>query len=438
MAMGDKIYTGMDAFMEGASASQKMWDSMVMNRLNKAKAAEQEAKNPYVGQQSAADLQNQQNINKWYGPKAQSEISLQGANAGLANQQSKWYGPKSEAEIGLQNSNAALNRQEHDYPGLRGTELTKEAAIVDILSKTHPELIKQAHDQVAGSQGQTNQPDQTGQQQPTPQGQMQAPNAPPAQPQYNQLDAIKQHIQARIAEKQVNAAYKNSGMSGGRGAVDVQKQKQLQSNVARDNPGFTEDQQFEAAGKLLNGDEKLDDGTPINHSGLTDQAVLGVQGAKATASIKNQAADLDVAVNELDSFPIEDVSDFAGPQGKAKLMGARLKMVTNPNDPSIDPKARNVISAINTSIQSMDRLRKAYGTSIVPEYVYKTMGKLANPSDSIWNDKTQVMKTYKDMVNIVRKNRDDYMAKVRKGVTASTNNSSVKTRKYNLDTGSFE
>ena len=62
MALGGKIYTGMDSFLEGAAESQKIWDSLVNNRLNKAKAAEQEAKNPYVGLQSAADLQNQQNI----------------------------------------------------------------------------------------------------------------------------------------------------------------------------------------------------------------------------------------------------------------------------------------------------------------------------------------------------------------------------------------
>jgi len=315
MTIGRKLYTGADAFMEGAATSQKMWDSIVNNRLTRAKSAEQEAKNPYVGQQSAADLLNQQNINKWYGPKAESEIGLQGANAGLANQQSKWYGPKSQAEIGLQNSNAALNRQEYDNPGLRGTEFTKEQAILDMIAKTHPELVENAHKAVSGND---TQPDQNNQQlavgQPdsqnmnTPQQPMQgqAPNetqqqnAPPVKPGYNQMEALKQHILARIDEQKANAAYKNSGL-GGRGGVNLQQQKQLQADLKRDNPNLTDDQVFEAAGNLLQGKETLDDGTPFKVSGMTQNnaskvALQGTTSALATQSGRANQAEAELGV----------------------------------------------------------------------------------------------------------------------------------------------
>ncbi|HMG16966.1 MAG TPA: hypothetical protein VK590_16025, partial [Saprospiraceae bacterium] len=81
------------------------------------------------------------------------------------------------------------------------------------------------------------------------------------------------------------------------------------------------------------------------------------------------------------------------------------------------------LSAMRQAIINMDQMRKTFGTSVVPDYVFKTIGSLTNPNDSIWNDKTQVKKAYKDVVNTMKKNRDLLTQKYRSGINATTSSS---------------
>ena len=161
-------------------------------------------------------------------------------------------------------------------------------------------------------------------------------------------------------------------------------------------------------------------GLPIpNLSGSGRQLLTTVQNRNAPTAIKNQAAQMDVLVNDLKDFDIDAVKALAGPEGKAKLAYAKAQMAINPDDPTIDPMARRFITAMNQSIVNMDSMRKAFGTSVVPDYVYKTIGRLTNPADSIWNDATQVGQNYKKLVETMEKNKNLLMEKVKKGVTAT-------------------
>ena len=453
--------SGMDAFYQGAANTQSMIDSMVRNRQMQAATQAQLAKNPYVGAQAAADLQGTKNINQWYGPKATSEIGLQGAQAGLAG-----------AQAGLQGAETNLKRQQYENPGLTGSGVEHEQAVLSLLLNKHPELARQLHNEViashqapaaslnelSGGQGSsvTNAAPNTpitaaepGAQQPAAPAAPAMPTAPVAQagdnsvkmtpvdtvgtafdtkngviPQpnsadgFNPADVLKRNMEAEIKGKE------NRYLGLGRGGVTQQAQRQMQTDVKRDNPNFTDDQVFEASGNILRGQDSLADGTPINKSGMTEQDAINVQKSGATAAVKNQASNYDVLVSDMKGIDIDALKQFAGPMGKVKLAMTKAKMASNPNDPSIDPVARRALTAINQTIITMDSMRKAWGTSVVPDYVYNTIGKLSNPNSDLWQDPKQVEQTYKETLKTITKNRDEMMKKVRGGITAKSDESS--------------
>ena len=95
---------------------------------------------------------------------------------------------------------------------------------------------------------------------------------------------------------------------GGRGGVSAQNQTALQQQIKRDNPNFTDEQAFEAAGNLVSGKEMLNDGTPFNASGLTrlsaqkavlqgNTAALTTQGTQA-AQAESEIPVVDKYINE--------------------------------------------------------------------------------------------------------------------------------------------
>ena len=427
--MGGKIYTGMDAFNEGMEKSQNIFNSLVNNRVNAAKAAEQEAKNPYVGNTMLADLINKQNVNKYYGQNIESEIGLRGAQSNNAN------------------SEAANNRQLHDNPGLRGTDFTKELELLKMMNAGNDNTVQQqqppplpvnaGNDNMPAQQNGNDkvimayQPPINGN--PVPNGNpmsranvmaqgnvdynaqkaamgTQQPVTPQQSAQFNPQTELQKHIQS-LTEK-------NNNMYG-RNVASVQKQRQLEQNIQTENPEFTPDQTAAAAGRLLDGKDTLtDEITPINVGGLTRQAVINANGTAATSQIKNQFIRQDELVDSLDRFNIDSIAKFAGPEGKARLIKAQAMMAANPDDPRIDPAARDYFTNTRLAIANMDKMRQAWGTSIVPDYVYNTVGRLANPNDSIWNDATQVKKTFELVKKNAERSRDIFKAKVRGGALA--------------------
>ncbi len=173
----------------------------------------------------------------------------------------------------------------------------------------------------------------------------------------------------------------------------------------------------------INEDEALPNGEKVPPlSGTAEQNLTMLQNRNSPAAIKNKAANYDVLAENMKNFDIEAIKKFASPEGRAKLAYARTNMALNPNDPNIDPMARRFLTAADQSIGTMDQMRNAWGTSVVPDYVYNTVGKLANPGDSMWNDSTQVAQNWEATTKMINADRDLYAAKAKHGVTAKAKN----------------
>lgn len=423
----------MDAFIQGANTSQNMFNSMMQNKYVAANTQAQLLRNPFIAPQSQANLTQTQLANQMYIPKTNAEIDLERAQAGdagaAARLKNQLYNNPSLGRAGIVGDIAASN-----YNPSGNNAVNQTAPISQVPNQTPmtapqvPQSIPNAAMQ-SSSQPNLMQQIQAGL---TPQG-LNSPSIPqmPANngiPQPIQSPSIipqsltQRALNAELAEEEAKAKWYSSGMMGmGRGGVAIQQQRQLQTDIARDNPNFTDDQAYNAAGNILQGKESLDDGTPINVSGITRQNMINFQDSKATPQVKNQAANYDVLVNDMQNIPIDTLAKFAGPQGKIQLALAKAKMAADPNNPSIDPEARKYITAVTQTIGTMDQMRKAFGTSVVPDYVYKTVGKMTNPSSDLFTDPKQVVQTYQGVLKQMSDNRDQYMAKVRGGVTANAN-----------------
>lgn len=262
------------------------------------------------------------------------------------------------------------------------------------------------------------------------------------------LDAKQKQLEnewyAKKAQATINAqnTLADYRTMGGAGASANQKDlNALQKQIALDNPGIDPLRANQIASAHLSGDQTLPTGEILPPlSGIAQTQLTQIQNRNSPVAVRNQAANMDVLVNDLESFDIDAVKALAGPQGKAKLLYAQTQMATNPNDPNIDPMARRFLSAMKQSIINMDSMRKAFGTSVVPDYVYNTVGKLSNPASSIWSDSTQVGQEYADTLKTMRKNRDLIMAKAQKGISAQAPEpiKSKATLRYNQETGNFE
>lgn len=294
----------------------------IMARLNSAKAAEQEAKNPYVGKQSLADLIHQQlmndyqkQVNQFTPEDYKTQFELRRANAG---------------NLG---ANTSLTNLKVKYPGLGEGGIVGQLAYANLLAD-HPEIGKRvegamgqgmdmnaamggagmgAPSQMGGSPSLIGQPQgqppvsQTQQANTLAQGiahtiaqQQEQPNPNKfAQSPNNPLSLLMQDVNADIGGKKALANYRSAG--GAAGGVTAKQQMFLQSQLQRDNPNLTPEQAFEAAGNLVQGRSTLDDGTPFNVSGLTQlsaaKAVLqGTTAGLATQGVTAAQAEAEIPV----------------------------------------------------------------------------------------------------------------------------------------------
>lgn len=248
-----------------------------------------------------------------------------------------------------------------------------------------------------------------------------------------------------LTKAQINAqnALSNYRELGGAGMGVGQKELNgFQRQLQLEHPDWTPQMVNQAASSYLAGESNLPTGEQLpSLSGLGQTYIAQIQRRNAPVAVQNQAAQMDILYDELNNFNINAVKQFAGPQGKIRLAQAKLKMATNPNDPNIDPQAREFISAMNQAIINMDAMRKAFGTSIVPDYVYATLGKLTNPADSIWNDPNQVAKNYETVLNSIKRTRDMISKKAKYGATYQSNEKEKKSNAkwiYNQQTGKLE
>ncbi len=226
--------------------------------------------------------------------------------------------------------------------------------------------------------------------------------------------------------EQAEIAYKNMG--GGRGSVAQKDVAAFEMQLQNDNPKKPEETPDQYNQRISELSDAYGQGSNMTASGIpvpkmswrAQQLQNNVMNRNVPVAARNQLINMDTLVNDMKDFDIDAVSDFAGPQGKVRLGEAKAKMALNPNDPSIDPMARRYLSAMKQAVVNMDQMRKAFGTSVIPEYVYNTIGRLTNPNDSIWLDKTQVKKAYNDIVRTMSKNRELLRSKYRQGINSSS------------------
>lgn len=244
------------------------------------------------------------------------------------------------------------------------------------------------------------------------------------------LEVQEQTIKNQYLPGSEQARINYQNMGGGRGSAAQKDLMAFENQLQTDNPvqpNESPDQYSKRMSDLSDaygrGDTHLENGQPVPPmSWKLQQLQNSSMNRNIPVAAKNQLIGLDTLVEDMRKFDINAVADFAGPQGKVRLVKAKAQMAANPNDPSIDPMARRYLSAMNQSIINMDQMRKAFGTSVVPDYVYQTLGRLTNPNDSIWNDKTQVKQSYKDVVDTLDNNRNNLRNKYRGGINAPSIN----------------
>lgn len=241
------------------------------------------------------------------------------------------------------------------------------------------------------------------------------------------LQVQEQTIKNKYLPQSEQARINYQNMGGSRGSVEQKDLAALNNQLKFDFPKEKNESDDSYDRRIANltdaygrGDTTDLSGVPLKPLSFNAQQMQNnIMNRNIPVAARNQLISIDTLVNDMKDFDIDAVSEFAGPQGKARLMAAKTKMALDPDDPSIDPVARRYLSAMSQSIINMDQMRKAFGTSVVPDYVYKTVGRLTNPNDSIWQDKTQVKKSYNDVVKTMTKNRDLLRSKYRGGINAS-------------------
>lgn len=250
-------------------------------------------------------------------------------------------------------------------------------------------------------------------------------------------DVTKSSIEAQKALSNYRAT---GGASMGVGQKELMG---LERQLQMEHPEWSPQMTNQAASAYLSDQNQLPTGEMLPPlSGLGQTYIAQIRRRAAPVAIQNQSAQMDVLYDELNNFDIDAVKSFAGPRGKAKLMEAKAKMALNPNDPTIDPMARRFISAMNQSIINMDAMRKAFGTSVVPDYVYQTLGKLTNPASSVWDDPEQVGKNYQKVLESIKRTRDMISEKAKYGATYQSSPNKEKKSGvhwvYNQSTGKLE
>lgn len=313
----------------------------MQSRDLKANAETQEAKLPYIGRQSEANLKNtladvlhKGLVDKYYGKNIESEMALRGAQGRNLESETKWRGPTSQANINNTNSlvksrglEDQLTKLKLKYPGFGESGVRGDLAYAQYLQDQQQQNEPAPRDNtVASTMQSAQQPNQMQNnvmqsllQQPGQKSLSQMQQMPALanslnnkMQQPNPLDVINRNINADLSEKESKANYYKQG--GGKSGVATQQQYQLQSNLAKDNPEFTEDQVREAAGNLVEGKKTLNDGTPFNASGLSVKSADNVASQGTPAAIRTQTLRANQAEAELQvlgSMAKEDFTPFA-------------------------------------------------------------------------------------------------------------------------------
>lgn len=345
--------------------------------------------------QKKAEIENQ------YAPQAaQADIDYKNALTKYSGIQSQYYPQDIQSQVNSRNALARKTNQEVDNPLLGGTGLGSDEANLQWISDKYGK----------------------------------------DSPQYKMaLDDRNQKI--------VNANAMNNyrNMGGARGAgVDQKALIGFANQLKTDHPEWTPNQVNDAANQYLADSETFSTGDKLPPlGGQAQQLKTVMQNKNAPAAVRNQAANMSVLASDINDIDIAPMAQFTGPKGKAEYARNLTAMATGGE---VSPQFRDYEAFKQvTSNFAMDALRKGFGTSVVPSYVYSTLGRASNPIDSWWNDPEQVMKEWNATKKWVNDNAKKYTTLSTKGVGAklTTDNSTENNKRVikliiNPSTGKLE
>lgn len=230
-----------------------------------------------------------------------------------------------------------------------------------------------------------------------------------------------EYRRAQINNMNAQATMRNTGGGAGMG-VGQKEMMGFQHQLQIDNPNWDANKINQAASAYLAGGDSLPDGTKLSPlSGLAQSSLAQIQKRNSTAAVQNQAVNMDVLASDVNDIDITPVTKFVGLKGRMDYARYTADMAMGNDVPQEfrDYKAFQDV----TSNFAMDALRKGFGTSVVPDYVYKTLGKASNPGSTWWFDPKQVQTEWKATTDWINKNAQKYKTKATQGVGASVDQS---------------
>lgn len=225
--------------------------------------------------------------------------------------------------------------------------------------------------------------------------------------------------EAEVGQKEAMAQYYNMGGSNiGVGANEI---RGLKYQVSRENPNWDEVTVDAATSAYLDGSYK-DLGLPPP-SGQVMTMVAQSNKRNSTAEIQNKASNLDVLAKSYENINIDPIKEYAGTDGQAKAYKYAVEMAAGRDVPQ---SYRDYLTFKSvTQYFNMDQLRASFGTSVIPDYVQRTLGGASDPTSTWWKDSKQVDNDWNSTKKWLQNETKAYMAKATKGVGADIREGNV-------------
>lgn len=375
-------------------------------------------------QQSQLANQKSQTLMPFVQPQAEAELTK-------AQQYNQYYPQDIQSQVNSRNSATDLSKLKVKYPGLGESGIVGELAFANLLKDTPDIMQRFSSMNPQNQQQQPNSLQSQGQNQPgNQQGLTQSMMPVIAKNQgmqqngkgFDPSNLLLQNIQSEMNARNSLANWRNGGMGNMRYAPAIQKNiYAFGQQLAVEHPEWDNDTLQQAQSAYLMGAEAVNGNKLPALSGTASALRQAIFKQNSTAQIQNQAAAMDTTAQEFNSIAIEPLAKFSGLKGKIDIAGYKAMMASGHGD-EVPQDARDYISYQNTiSNFAMDTLRKGFGTSVVPGYVYATLGNAANPGSAWWSDSKQVYNDMKRVNEWLNKNADIYKRKAEQGATARSN-----------------
>ena len=258
------------------------------------------------------------------------------------------------------------------------------------------------------------------------------PLRPLDQEQKSYADLLRSDIEAQIEAKKNKNAYGTS-----RTPANIQRQVDLERQVAFDHPEWTSQQVGDVAGAYMTGAATLPDGSIVPEPSEKAKIKLSaIAKDSSTAAIQNTAASWAKTTKDIEAIPEDVMAEYAGLGGAIKfrkfqsleaassLPGMQFLAAKIP--PSYYAFKQQLDAGANLN---MDALRKSFATSVVPSYVMKTLGYAVNPTHFIYNNAEQVKYDLVMLKRYMRVNNEMLQAQVHLGATANLDKINEKAKK---------